>query len=204
MLGLRKVKKIDRKLRLLILADCHHAEDEEFEQLRDITYDAVIFLGDIKNSFLQRICEIVKGPMYGVLGNHDGFETIEGTGIVNMHGTTINIGGLTIAGWQGSFKYKHGDYPSFTQEDSMKFAKELPAADILISHDSPYRLYGENSAHIGLKGISRYIKNKKIPLNIHGHQHVNRVMQLRNGTAVICVYRAAIMETDSLAVQVLF
>ena len=92
-----------------------------------------------------------------ILGNHDSFETIDDLNIINMHSKIIKINELRFVGWQGSFKYKNNEYHSFTQKESIEFVNQLPIAYVLISYDSPYKLYGENSANIGLKGISNYL-----------------------------------------------
>ena len=81
-----------------------------------------------------------------------------------------------------------------TQTESIQICKELEPADILISHDCAFGLYGSKSdnTHCGFKGISKYIKKYKPWLNIHGHYHQNKIIKCRN-TTDICIYGCAII-----------
>lgn len=76
-----------------------------------------------------------------------------------------------MAGWGGTYKYKNKLPLAFTQKESLDFAKKLPAADILISHDISFQRKTKNKCHAGLKGILWYIKKKKPIYHIHGHLH---------------------------------
>jgi len=81
----------------------------------------------------------------------------------------------------------------------------MDKADILISHTSPYGIYGEDdSSHIGLKGISKYIYDNDIKLNIHGHFHEDRVVLMDDGTVVIGIYGAAIISTKDYSVKKIY
>jgi Icc-related predicted phosphoesterase len=63
---------------------------------------------------------------------------------------------------------------------------------------APYPLYKEDPPHCGLKGISEYLINNNIPLNIHGHNHNNSIELIKNGTISISVYGAAIIDLSEL------
>lgn len=94
----------------------------------------------------------------------------------------------------------------FTQKEAMKLLEKCPKADILISHDSAYKLYASRKdlAHCGLKAITKYIKKNKPILNIHGHQHINSNKMFNEYTRIICVYRAIIFDTDTKETNLIF
>lgn len=190
-------------MKILALADFHTASGEDFLVIQntDADYDIAVFLGDIKTSYLLALKRALRDvPMLGVLGNDDGEETLRLAEIEDLNGKMVEINGVRIAGLRGSARYKEGDYPMWTQGECLQFMQRLPQADVLISHDSPYKLYGRKPTHIGLKGITKYLKKNRVRLNIHGHQHVNRVGKVRK-TIVIGVYRAAIIDVGSGAVE---
>lgn len=144
-------------------------------------YDCCCLLGDIPDAALEIIKRIVQKPLFGILGNHDELSTLSRCEIPNLDGTSVTVNGVTIAGFGGSHRYKSGDYPMLTQKESIAAAKLCPKADILISHDTAYHamtrfalrarrpaapsaakrfnivLKRLDSAHCGLKGISKYI-----------------------------------------------
>lgn len=94
---------------------------------------------------------------------------------------------MTLAGIEGSFRYKDGKFPSFTQYESLKSFKDLTEADVLLSHDGMFR-GGTDAAHAGLIGITRFVY-KYAPLwHIHGHLHKSYRKNYDNGTVEKCVY----------------
>ena len=205
----KDMERIIHSGKILVCADFHHATDEDFEKIKELKgqYSACFCLGDIKVDYLQGIREATKTIIYYILGNHDGAYELDPHYFTNLDGKVIEKNGIKFAEFGGSFRYKNGDYPMLTQEESVKFAKELPQADVLLSHDSPYGLYSKNqAAHIGLKGITQYLKKNKVKLNIHGHQHQNKHLQIKNLfgkalTDVIGVYRCAIVDLNTLEVE---
>lgn len=157
-----------------------------------------LILGDLSGRDLKRVKESVTCPIYGIVGNHNGYDELIYHGIEDIHNKVINVNGISIAGWRGSIKYKDVDYPSFTDDESKQFAKMLPYADILISHDSPKYFHGKDFAHSGLFGISEYLKEKRIPLNLHGHHHEPISKIMKHGTLSICVYKCQLIDTSKL------
>jgi len=124
---------------------------------------------------------------------------------MDIHGTIIHKDGIRIAGFGGSHKYKDKNYPLFTQEESKEIAASIKEADILLSHTSPKGLYGtDDIAHIGLEGISDYINNNDVKLNIHGHFHEDSYTVMEDGTVVIGVCGAVIIHTSDYSVRKIF
>lgn len=177
---------MDVDLRLLILTDLHTLREDELEKVVDLDYDVCFLLGDI------------------TVGNHDNFDNLARAGIENINNKIIDINGIKILGFEGSHRYKKGNFPMLSQEESLELLKNSPKADILVSHDAPYYLYSKNMAHCGLKGISKYLLKNKVPINIHGHHHINSVLKFKNGTTVIGVYRCAILDIKNKKRKLIF
>ena len=191
---------INFNLKLLIITDTHNSlMKKHFENIDYQNIDCCLLLGDISYDDLTIIKQLISKPIYGVLGNHDCWSLYEDNQIEDIHGKVIEINGVKIAGLQGSLKYKDVNAPLYTDKESKRIAREIPKADILISHDSPKYLYGkDNYAHSGLQGITDYLVKNKVPLNIHGHHHKSSVERLRNGTVCKGCYGIEIIETNKL------
>ena len=78
--------------------------------------------------------------------------------------------------------------------ESIKIAKQIPDADILVTHDRPFIKKNFGDAHDGLKGITEYIYSNHISLHIHGHLHEESEEKLKNGTISIGIYKARLLE----------
>lgn len=187
-------------LRILFITDTHGMLAYEKDVVGYISglnnYDCCILLGDHSTNDIKIIKNIVPNErLYGVLGNHDGWELYRDNDIKNISGKVIEINGVKIAGIGGSYKYKNSDeYAMYTHESSIKIADEMQSADVLISHDGPYikEKYGES--HDGLKGITEYIYKNYVPIHVHGHIHEESEEILKNGTRSICIYGAKLLE----------
>lgn len=201
----RKIKY--NNINILVIADCHHLKEEEIAQVKDLKYDVCFLLGDINGNYLDLILKYIPlEKIYGILGNHDEYGLLEIRNITNIHLKAININGIRILGFEGSSRYKTGNIPMYTQEESMKLLKKCDKSDILVSHDSAYKLYSKanDKAHCGLKGITKYLKKNKVYLNIHGHHHINTQFELDNGTNIIGVYRCALIKFPTLEKKIIF
>jgi len=194
-------------INILVIADCHHLKEEEIEKVKNLQYDVCLLLGDISGNYLDMILKYVPiEKIYGILGNHDEYGLLESRNISNIHSKVINVNGVRILGFEGSSRYKTGNIPMYSQEESIKILRKCDIADILVSHDSPYQLYSKanDKAHCGLKGITKYLKKNKIYLNIHGHHHINTVLKLNNDTNVVGVYRCAMIQFPTLKKELIF
>ena len=170
-----KKKKLPNPIKLLIICDTHNTlQNEDADEIERLSKeaDAVIFAGD-GNQYVMNVINplIPQNKVFGILGNHDSENILKFYGIINIHGRVIKVNGVKIAGWGGTYRYKNKLLLSFTQKESLSFAKELPAADILISHDTSFQKHSSDDCHMGLKGISWYIRKKKPLYHIHGHLH---------------------------------
>ncbi len=181
-------------LTMLCIVDLHSLDYEEIEAIKNMEYDVCFLLGDIPQNALYSIKNINTKPLFGVCGNHDEWDSLNAVGIKDIHCKTVSLDGFTIAGFGGSHRYKNGDYPMLTQKESVELTKLLPKADILISHDAPYKFFGKDTAHQGFKGISKYISKNKPKLNLCGHYHDENLCGVYRKCKVQCVYRFKIIK----------
>ncbi len=183
---------LPNKIKLLIITDTHNTLDET-ELVNTISahpyFDICLLLGDHSdNDIIKVLNHIPKDKIYALLGNHD-INYIANYDLNNLNGNIIEINGVKLLGIQGSFKYKPVDFPSFTQEDSIRFLKDQEPVDILISHDGPFDdNMINNPAHQGLFGITYYLYKNRVKYNIHGHLHDDYEKILDNGTIEKCLY----------------
>lgn len=190
-------------MRILLFSDFHNAMDlhalgSVLSSLPDS--DVAFTLGDISSSDLLSVKELIPNvPIYGICGNHDCAATLDLAGIPNIHGKFVEIGGLRVAGFGGSVRYKRGLYTMFSQKESLAIAESLPAADILISHDRSFigsspDLSAEftQNPHEGLVGITSYLRNERPFFHIHGHIHETK-RYICNEINTLSVYGAVLV-----------
>lgn len=189
---------LPNKIKLIVVTDTHNTLNEE--ELIKITaehpdFDACLLLGDHSASDIEIILKhIPKEKIFALLGNHD-IDYISNYNLSNLNGNIVTINGVRLLGIEGSFKYKKADFPSFSQEDSIKFLIDKAPADILVSHDGPFDdKMINNPAHQGLFGITYYLYKNKVKYNIHGHLHNTFDKTLNNGTIEKCMYKINYIE----------
>jgi len=196
----------------LVLADFHTwmVTESDWASLEELFEadppDAVLLLGDILPEDAARIARMANGtPCLYVLGNHDLWHQYDGIeGLQDLDGAVTEIRGIRLAGISGAPRYR--DDPERvmrTQEEARTVAASLPAAEILISHESPYRMLNHDQAHEGFMGITQYIRKHNPALHLFGHHHI-RHQEIVNGTLEVCVFHAALVRTENMDVQELF
>ena len=195
----KKALKLNNDIKLLVISDTHGdlaLSNELQKKLLSIKdFDLCCILGDIHDKDYEFILEhISKEHIVALLGNHDRFEVLEEKGLNNLNGKIIEINGIKIGGIQGSHKYKAEKFPSFTHEESINFMKSMKYVDILLSHDKPFTFDYNDLIHDGLKGITKYVYEKQVPIVIHGHIHNSYENLLKNETIVKGVYRIELLE----------
>ena len=190
-------------MKLLIITDLHAWTNDEFKITAETEgYDICFLLGDIELADLKQLKQIIKTQMYGLNGNHD-CNNIETAGIGNLHCRRGRYKGSTFCGFQGSSRYKDSPHNMYTQEESIEMCKKLPPCDVFLTHDIAYDGAGDDMAHCGLKGILQYIETNQPKLHIHGHLHENSKKKIGR-TLSIGVYKAAIIDTDTFEVEILY
>ena len=191
---------LPNKISLIIITDTHNTLDENIliETISEHPdYDLCLLLGDHSDNDIEKVLKhITKDKIYALLGNHD-INYVDSYGFNNLNGNIITIHGVKILGIQGSFKYKPSDFPSFTQEESIKFLMNKECADILISHDGPFNDdMINNPSHQGLFGITYYLFKNRVKYNIHGHLHDEFEKVLDNGTIEKSLYGIKYIELE--------
>lgn len=193
-------KVLPNKIKLIVITDTHNTLDEN-ELISIINehpdYDLCFLLGDHSDCDIKKVLNhISKDKIYALLGNHD-VNYIKNNDLNNFNGEVISISGVKLLGIQGSFKYKPVDFPSFTQEDSIRFLMDKEPVDVLISHDGPFDDNMENNpAHQGLFGITYYLFKNKVKYNVHGHVHNPYEKILVNGTIEKSLYGVNYIELE--------
>ncbi len=184
-----KCRSVQGHIKLLIITDTHGLlkyQENEIEKLKVKDYDLCCALGDISYSDYEIILKYIpKEKIVALLGNHDDFEVLKYYNLKDLNGEIVTVNGIRIGGIQGSYKYKSEDFPSFTQEASIQFLDKMEAVDILLSHSGPFLDEEIDIVHRGLKGITEYLYKNNVPINIHGHNHNNNDIVLKNGTKVM-------------------
>lgn len=187
------VRPLSGRFDMLVVSDTHGElwlDPFLRQSIKGVTCDICMILGDVHDYDLKLIMdEVPPEKIVAVLGNHDRFSLLREYSLTDLNGKVTERGGFSICGMQGSFRYKDENFPSFTHEESLEFTSRLPGCDILISHDGPFITDNHSKVHDGLKGITRYLYEKRVPLNIHGHNHHSSLTVLRNGTIVKEVYQ---------------
>lgn len=180
-------------MKWLILSDLQgvlYEDWQSFMKMDNADLDVIVTLGDIDTLFLKSLSEKFKGKRFiGILGNHDFYGDLEYYGIENLHGKSIPVNGLKVAGIEGCVSYKkEKDAPMYSQADILHLCNQLPCSDIVFSHNSPYGIHDkEDKAHIGFIGLTEYVKACKPLYVFHGHQHSNK-MTVDGSTKIISVY----------------
>jgi Icc-related predicted phosphoesterase len=180
-------------MRILIIADMddlhwHHGPGEA---------DLILALGDTADSLILEAAEANNAPpIFGVKGNHCSPAPFP-EGITDLHLRTAEFGGLTFGGFNGSWKYKPRGHFLYEQDEVMSMLKQLPAVDVLISHNSPRGIHDKpDDVHTGFDALNWYIEQHKPKLMFHGHQHINRETAIGT-TKVIGVYGHQFLELSA-------
>lgn len=193
-----KVKPFNGTISLLVIADTHGdlALNKQLQkEVKNAKYDLCCILGDIHDYDYKFILEnIPKDKIIALLGNHDRYSLLKEYGIEDINGRVIEFNNIKIGGIYGSFRYKNEEFPSFDHEESISFTNNMEACDILLSHDKPFVFDYKDSVHDGLKGITKYLYDKQVSINIHGHLHKSYETILKNGTTIKGVYPVEIIK----------
>lgn len=192
-------------LKIIAFADTHgyFAKRERFSEFiyQHPQYDLCLLLGDHSPEDVDMILQYVPDyKILGVLGNHDSVDLYKNFRLehIDLHGKCVEVKGIKIAGIEGSHRYKRGEWPMLTQEESLELVNEMlenyEKADILISHDKPFEKEEYDIAHTGLKGITRYIKEASPAYHLHGHYHTSFTREIENNTISKCIHLAEYLE----------
>ncbi len=160
-------------------------------------FDLVLSAGDMPGYVLEFIATrlTTTQPVY-VVGNHreeyvrrDDPETAQQImlpgGCLNAHGRVLEIGGVLIAGIEGSPRYRSGPH-QYSQWQLRTMACNLTprllynrarygrAVDVLLTHAAPKGPHeGADYPHRGVGAFNTFADRWKPKVHIHGHVHLN-------------------------------
>jgi Icc-related predicted phosphoesterase len=174
--------------------------------------DMVLSCGDLPYYYLEYIVTMLNVPLLYVHGNHDppveylasGGQSTGPGGGTNVHGRLIRERGLSVAGLEGSIRYKPGRY-QYTQSQMWRQVLRLSPAllyhrlvkghalDILLAHSPPFGIHnGRDRTHVGFNSFLWLIEQFQPRYLLHGHRHVYNPLEITEtqyeGTTIINVY----------------
>ncbi len=154
--------------------------------------DLVIGCGDLPDYYMEYIISSLDKPLFHVRGNHSiPTEDLKHTdhaltAPVDLHCKTLRYNAKTIAGIEGSLRYKDGPY-QYTQagmwlnvfrlvpqllNNRLKYGNYL---DIFVSHAPAWGIHDQpDYAHQGIKAFRWLLIHFKPTYQLHGHIHVYR------------------------------
>lgn len=197
-------------MKYLILADLHSFNPNYLDLITE-DFDVILFLGDIKASSFLRIRQYFPDKRaYAVLGNHDEQSLIQSVNkkiemynriglkmnpINDIHLQNVQCKDDILTGFQGCVGYKQ-DRVMMTQEEASCLS--IPAADILISHESGYYYVDPviDQCHKGFLAISEYIIKQRPKYNLFGHHHKNIQFQ-KQDTMCYCIYGCSVFDSTT-------
>jgi Icc-related predicted phosphoesterase len=184
--------------------------------------ELIVGCGDLPFYYLEFLNCAFDVPLVYVRGNHDANPqyTADGRalthvdGAEDIHARTLSVGGLLVAGLEGSMRYKpDAPYMYTEQEMSAQVARLLPrlalnrarygrALDILVTHSPPFGIHDDDDlAHRGFRIFRRLLRYVRPRYLLHGHVHVYRNDTPRitrfHETTIVNVYPAHVLDVEA-------
>jgi Icc-related predicted phosphoesterase len=183
-------------MRVLALADKRPTIDPA-TMARQRHVDAVFCLGDLDRAWIESLMTL-DVPRFGVHGNHDPADLLRDLEIEDLQMRRTQVGGMTVAGFEGCVQYQRGATHQYTQREANKLARRLPAADVLLCHCPPLGINDDpdDPAHIGFEGLRDWVDRHQPRHVLHGHTHPlpGQVVSRYGDTRVHYVSGAKIVE----------
>jgi uncharacterized protein len=183
-------------LKALLLADLH-GEYGKIESFMELNPDIVFIAGDITNMGTSKDVDTcfsrIDVPCFSVPGNCDPKEVVdalEQSSSVNLHGSTMNLGKISLAGVGGSNPTPFGTPFELTDkqiDDLLKVAvarMEKATHHVLLSHAPPQGILDEiGGNHVGSATVGKYLD--KFDLICCAHVHEQRGIYEGEGYKVV-------------------
>ena len=207
-------------MRILAVADAVSpvVYSERFPQNLE-PIDLVLSAGDMPGHVLEYMATKLKVPPVFVLGNHGNGYLRDQTGermslpggCINVHRRVVEVGGLIIAGVEGSARYRPGDQQYSEFEMKLHCWSLTPrllwnrltkgrAVDILLTHAPPQGPHeGSDYPHRGVPAFNAFLRRWKPKLHVHGHVHLSganapREYVTEEGVRVINAFEFTLIE----------
>jgi uncharacterized protein len=185
--------------------------------------DLIIGCGDLPFYYLDFLISALDVPLVYVRGNHD-----EGPqyavdkrvlthvpGGQEIHGRSVHVKGILLAGLEGSMRYRPRASLMYTEAEMRReIVRLLPHLfwnrqrygrflDILITHSPPLGIHDRSDLpHTGFRVFLTLLKLFKPSMMLHGHIHLYRQDALRVSqfmqTTILNVYPYRILDFDPL------
>lgn len=177
-------------MRFLVLADI---DDFHWSQETGQA-DVLLSCGDVADGFILEAAAAYNcDQIFAVKGNHD-ISAPFPKPIVDLHLRVEKVGGLTLGGFNGSWKHKPRGHFLYEQDEATALLDGFSAVDLLVAHNSPSGIHecGDDH-HAGFVALNAYIARAKPKVLIHGHQHINKESTVGE-TRVVGVYGHRVFE----------
>jgi len=181
--------------------------------------DMVLSCGDLPYYYLEYIVTMLCVPLLYVHGNHDppveysasGAQLTGPGGCSNIHGRLVRERGLSIAGLEGSIRYKPQGIYQYTETQMWTQTLKLSPAllhnrlvtgcplDIMLAHSPPFGIHnGRDRTHVGFRSFLWLMDRFRPRYLLHGHRHVYNPLEVTEtqyeDTTVINVYPYKVLE----------
>ena len=184
--------RTQRTFKLLAIADEVDSRLYGSNALKDrATPDLILSCGDLPAYYLDYLVSKLDVPMYAIHGNHDAPTPLEGSsgyercGASWIGGRAVRVGGLLLAGFDGSLRYNDGAYQSSQTEmhaavrslvpwllmNRLRYGRYL---DVLLTHAPPRGIHDERDlCHTGFDAFNWLIRKFQPRFHLHGHIHLH-------------------------------
>ncbi len=154
--------------------------------------ELVIGCGDLPEYYLEYIISSLDVPLFHVHGNHSLTEDELwqdehiSSAAVDLHCKMLRYKGKTIAGIEGSLRYKNGPFQYSQTEMWLNALRLTPGLvnnrmknsnylDILVTHAPAWGIHDQpDLAHQGIKAFRWLLATFHPAYHLHGHVHVYR------------------------------
>ncbi|HMA36122.1 MAG TPA: metallophosphoesterase [Chloroflexia bacterium] len=155
--------------------------------------DLILSCGDLPGAYLDFLMTVLSAPCYHVLGNHcaaphgprgqDHCLPEAYPGIVDLHGRTVAVDGLLLAGVEGSPWYNGGAHQYTEQQIAWTLRRLIPGLignylrtgrylDILVTHAPPRGIHDDSDiTHRGFRSFLPFLRRFHPAYMLHGHTH---------------------------------
>jgi uncharacterized protein len=186
-------------------------------------FDLVLAAGDFPGHVLEYMATKLRVPPVYVIGNHANayLRSAEDPdalrlpgGCLNAHRRVIEVGGVLIAGIEGSARYRPGPHQYSEAEMQLLAASMAPAllanrlrfgraVDVLLTHAAPLGPHaGRDHAHRGVAAFNLFHRLWRPRLHVHGHVHLSganapREYRSEHGVRVVNAFEFVLIDLDA-------
>lgn len=182
-------------------------------------FDLILSAGDIPGYYLEFLATKSRVPPLYVFGNHaygtvkdpETGERVKPGGCIDAHLRVVEVAGLTVAGIEGSLRYREGPHQYTEGEFSWLVRRLYPrllfnravrgrGVDILLTHAPPKGPNeGQGRVHAGVGAFNEFHRLWRPRLHVHGHVHLTGANARREyvtpeGVRVVNAYDFAVVE----------